>query len=294
MSAYRFCRTDDMRRLVEALNACWLPHFPGRAPVTLADFKRDIRERHVWCSSCMIAFDGSEPIGVMIGAKRPHATLIAAIAVRPDRMRQEHGRHLIESLSAKLEILGPKRMIAEIPESQPEAMAFFEACGFTREATLTDWVLESGTGLGGPAQGGGAPEADSGRFLVPVTVADLVANRLLDSRPEAAWDREAATLQARADRLSGVGLATVDRIEAFVLHRPTTEPGGGATIDAVGPTGVARGDDLRRLLESVLKTVGAPLRIRRLAGAELPTEWLTAWGFRPSGATFRMTQTARG
>ena len=282
-----------MRRLVEALNACWLPHFPGRPPVTLADFKRDIRERHVWCSSCMIAFDGSEPIGVLIGAKRPHATLVDAIAVRPDRLRQEHGRHMIESLSAKLEIRGPKRLVAEIPESQPGAIAFFEACGFAREATLTDWVLEDGARLeAAPAEG--APGDDPGRFLVPVTVADLVANRLLEAHPDAAWDREVATLQARAEGLSGFGLATVDRIEAFVLYRAAPERGSGTAIEAVGPTGVADHGGVRRLLESVSKAAGGPIRFRRLAEAELPAARLRAWGFSPAASTIRLTATARG
>lgn len=282
-----------MRRLVEALNACWLPHFPGRPPVTLADFKRDIRERHVWCSSCMIAFDGSEPIGVLIGAKRPHATLIDAIAVRPDRMRQEHGRHMIESLSSKLEILGPKRIVAEIPEAQQEALAFFEACGFAREATLTDWVLEDGARLA-TVPSGGRPGDDTGRFLVPVTVADLVSNRLLDGHPAASWDREAATLQARAEGLSGFALATVDRIEAFVLHRPAPGGGSGTSIEALGPAGVADRGGVQRLLESVWSAAGAPLRIRRLAEVEVPAEWLRTWGFGPAASTFRLTATARG
>ena len=284
-----------MRRLVEALNACWLPHFPGQPPITLADFKRDIRERQVWCSSCMIAFDGSEPIGVLIGAKRPHATLIDTIAVRPDRMRQEHGRHLVESLCAKLEILGPKRIVAEIPDSQPAALAFFEACGFTREAALLDWVLEDGARLTpgtDPDGDEGVSVPGAGRFVVPVTVADLVANRLLESHPEAAWDREAASLQGRADRLSGFGLATVDRIEAFVLCRRPAEGASGGSIDALRPASTADRGGSHRLLKAVLDALGTPLTLARLAADEIPEEWLEAWGFRRTGVTHRLVAIA--
>ena len=117
MSAYRFCRTDDIALLVDALNRCWSPYFPGEPPMTPAAFKRSIRDLQVWCSSCMVAFSGSDPIGVLIGAKRPSGTLVHRIAVHPDHLRQGHGRHLLTSLGSKLAILGPPRMIAEVPET---------------------------------------------------------------------------------------------------------------------------------------------------------------------------------
>ena len=117
MSSYRFCRTDDVSLLVDALNRCWSPYFPDEPAMTPATFKRSIRDLQVWCSSCMVAFSGSDPIGVLIGAKRPSGTLIHKIAVHPDHWRQGHGRHLLTSLSSKLAILGPPRMVAEVPET---------------------------------------------------------------------------------------------------------------------------------------------------------------------------------
>ena len=56
----------------------------------------------------MVAFSGSDPIGVLIGAKRPSGTLIHKIAVHPDHVRQGHGRHLLTSLSSKLRFCPPK------------------------------------------------------------------------------------------------------------------------------------------------------------------------------------------
>ena len=53
MSAYRFCRTDDIGLLVDALNRCRAPYVPGEPPMTAAAFKRSIRDLQVWCSSCM-------------------------------------------------------------------------------------------------------------------------------------------------------------------------------------------------------------------------------------------------
>lgn len=272
-----------MRRLVEALNACWLPHFPGRAPVTLDEFKRDIRERQVWCSSCMIAFDGAEPIGVLIGAKRPQATLVDRIAVRPDRMRQGHGRHMLESLGAKLEILGPPLLTVEIPESLAGGAAFFEACGYRPSLRLTDWVLDDAGRF--PALHG--DDATQDRFVVPQSVADLAANGLLVDRPESAWDRGMATLLGRADRLAGFGLATLERIEAFVLYSSLSPALAGATIEALVPTGRFDEPSLRRLIAAVLGAAGAPLSLSRLTDEEIPEEALRAWGFVPRAVTRR-------
>ena len=110
--------------------------------MTAATFKRSIRDLQVWCSSCMVAFSGSDPIGVLIGAKRPSGTLVHKIAVHPDHRRQGHGRHLLASLGSKLAILGPPRIIAEVPETFTAASALFDACGYVNEAVLTDFVLE--------------------------------------------------------------------------------------------------------------------------------------------------------
>src|SRR5262249_12783056 len=98
---------------------CWAPYFPDQPLMTPAAFKRSIRDLQVWCSSCMVAFSGSDPIGVLIGAKRPWGTLVHKIAVHPDHRRPGHGRHLLTSLGSKLTILGPPRIIAKSPRRSP-------------------------------------------------------------------------------------------------------------------------------------------------------------------------------
>ncbi len=210
MSAYRFCRTDDIGLLVDALNRCWAPHFPGEPPMTPAAFKRSIRDLQVWCSSCMVAFSGSDPIGVLIGAKRPSGTLIHKIAVHPDHRRQGHGRHLLTSLSSKLAILGPPRMVAEVPESFAPACELFSASGYVEEALLTDYVLE-GDGTEVPTL--------EGFFTIPVTVDDLAANGLLgEADRQVCWERSVETLTARKGDIAGLAVASDERIEAYVLY----------------------------------------------------------------------------
>ena len=187
MSSYRFCRTDDVSLLVDALNRCWSPYFPDEPAMTPATFKRSIRDLQVWCSSCMVAFSGSDPIGVLIGAKRPSGTLIHKIAVHPDHRRQGHGRHLLASLGSKLAILGPPRMIAEVPETFAAASGLFSAGGYVQEAVLTDYVWER--------QEGDAPGVE-GSFVIPVSVDDLAANGLLqEAHPPTCWERSVETLK---------------------------------------------------------------------------------------------------
>ena len=265
MSAYRFCRTDDIGLLVDALNRCWAPYFPDEPPATPASFKRSIRDLQVWCSSCMVAFAGTDPIGVLIGAKRPAGTLIQKLAVHPDHLRQGHGRHLLASLSSKLAILGPPRMIAEVPETLQSAGALFRAGGYVEEAVLTDYVLEG-------ERGHSAEILD--RFLIPVTVDDLAANALLGhDDPPVCWERSIETLTARKEDLSGLALASADRIEACVLYIENEIVLLRSFVDAGGPA-----------LTQLLARLGpGPYRFPKVHPSELSRDTLANLGFRPAG-----------
>ena len=63
MPAYRFCRTDDIPILVDALNACYHVHYADQSPMSLSDFKREIRELNIWSSSCMAAWEDRKARG---------------------------------------------------------------------------------------------------------------------------------------------------------------------------------------------------------------------------------------
>jgi GNAT superfamily N-acetyltransferase len=323
LSAYRFCRSDDIGLLVDALNRCWSPYFPDEPPMTPEAFKRSIRDLQVWCSSCMVAFSGADPIGVLIGAKRPSGTLIHRIAVHPDHVRQGHGRHLLTSLSSKLAILGPPRMVAEVAETFVPACALFNACGYAQEAVLTDYALD------GPAS-----ERDNAArvegFVIPVTVDDLVANDLLGPPSPSAsagqehqvcWERSVETLTARKDDLAGFAVASDERIEAYILYmksgvgapqaRPAgAERGNGAPAsDGDGGSGGAKppgseivslrsfvedgGSRLKQLLAQLHARGTQALRFPKVHPAEFSKESLEALGFSPAGGHLRYAAKAR-
>ncbi|MBI2185701.1 MAG: GNAT family N-acetyltransferase [Acidobacteria bacterium] len=213
MSAYRFCRTDDIGLLVDALNRCWAPYFPDEPAMTPAAFKRSIRDLQVWCSSCMVAFAGSDPIGVLIGAKRPSGTLVHRIAVHPDHRRQGHGRHLLASLGSKLAILGPPRIVAEVPETLAPACELFRASGYVQEALLTDYVSPFDSRGSAPLAQGGQTSQHAGGLVIPITVDDLAANGLLEeAHSQTCWERSVETLTARKDDIAGLAVASDERM----------------------------------------------------------------------------------
>jgi GNAT superfamily N-acetyltransferase len=300
MSAYRFCRTDDVALLVDALNRCWSPYFPEEPPVTPASFKRSIRDLQVWCSSCMVAFSGSDPIGVLIGAKRPSGTLVHKIAVHPDHRRQGHGHHLLASLGSKLAILGPPRLIAEVPEALAPACGLFRASGYAQEAVLTDYVLER--------------EENQVRevgFVIPVTVDDLAANGLLgEDDTQVCWERSVETLTARKDSIAGLAVASDERIEAYVLY---VRPEDNVEMWKCGNVEISRADfqiprsphfqilALRSFIEDggarltqLLSRLGmGTFRFPKVRPAEISQEFLETLGFRHAGRHLLYAATLR-
>jgi GNAT superfamily N-acetyltransferase len=281
VSAYRFCRTDDIGLLVDALNRCWSPYFPDETPATAASFKRWIRDLQVWCSSCMVAFAGSDPIGVVIGAKRTGTTLIHRIAVHPDHVRQGHGRHMLTSLSSKLSILGPPRIIAEIPEALTVASALFAATGYVKEASLTDYA--------GVLRHTGANRTG---FVIPVTVDDLAANGLLEHpQPAVCWERSVETLTARKGDIAGLAVASEERIEAYILY---IERGAEGTEILSLRTLVDDGGDRLLQLFGQLATRGVEtVRLPRVHPAEIPSQLLETLGLQRGQAYGLYVATAR-
>jgi hypothetical protein len=279
VSSYRFCRTDDVSLLVDALNRCWSPYFPDEPAMTPATFKRSIRDLQVWCSSCMVAFSASDPIAVLIGAKRPSGTLIQKIAVHPDHCRQGHGRHLLTSLSSKLAILGPPGMVAEVPDTLAAACGLFSASGYVEAACLTDYVLQRDEEDSDPGGSG---------FVIPVTVDDLAANGLLpEADPEVCWERSVETLTARKDDITGLAVASDERIEAYVLYVKGAEGTEILSLRSFIEDGGAR---LRQLLARL--EVGI-LRFPKVHPAEIPQELLERLGFSPAGGHLQYTAKAR-
>ena len=137
MSSYRFCRPDDIEYLVRAVHECWDVHFPDAEPMTVERFRDEMKFLDVWPSNCLVASTDGGPVAVLIGTKRTFEVAVLRLGVHPGHQRQGHGLHLLTSLSQKLAVLGPERLVAEVPRSRPGAVELFAAAGYVREATFT-------------------------------------------------------------------------------------------------------------------------------------------------------------
>jgi GNAT superfamily N-acetyltransferase len=264
MSGYRFCRTDDIPLLVEAYNTCHGDRRRSEPPLTVEGFKRDARELGLWASSSMVAFDGDEPIAVLLGAKREDSNLIYRLAVRAGHEGRGHGRHLVDSLRRKVAILGPRRLVAEVPVAATGECRFFERCGFSAERRYRDFISAAGAAAFPAAAG----------LVSAVTVEELIQSGTLDPSLPRPWERSLATLLSRSREIDGVAIASDERVEAYVLHwsRP-----GACEIVALG---AARSELLHPLMADLRRRAGAPARISKVAEDELPQALLVALGFR--------------
>ena len=213
MSAYRFCRTDDIGLLVEALNHCWSPYFPGRA----SDDGGGIQ-----------AVD-SRPSGLV---QQLHGGVLRLRPDwRPDR-REAAFTGRSSTRSPSIPIIGDRGMadtcsarsarssrFSDLRESSRKSprrsrppRELFHASAYVEETLLTDYVWQ------GEAGGCDAPMAD-GTFVIPVTVDDLDANGLLDEgQPQTCWERSVETLRVRKGDIAGLAAASDERIEACILY----------------------------------------------------------------------------
>ncbi len=265
MSGYRFCRTDDIPALVDAYNACWLPHFPLDGALTVEGFKRDVREINLWASSCMLATADDQVIGVLLGAKREDANLVRAIAMRPGHERHGHGRHLLDSLRRKVAILGPPRLLAEVPVEWQGARRFLERCGFRAEARYVDFVHTAP-----PAE---APCATA--LVSAITLEELREVGALGRLPPLPWERSPQALANRSRQIEGLAIASDVRVEAYLLYRGVGE--GGEILALGGP----RTELLHWLVAGLYERRSGPFTFPKVSEEDLPHATLRSLGFEP-------------
>ncbi len=268
MPSYRFCRPDDIPLLVAATNVCYDVHFPGAEPLTYEGFRTEMKELDVWPSSSMVALSGEDPIAVLIGTKRENEILVLRIGVDRENQRQGHALHLLTSLSQKLAVLGPPRLVAEVPLDLEGVPELFRAAGFSPEKVFTDYER----------QGTGDLEPVPDELVIPVSLDDLRASDALAADDGVAWERSRRALEARSHVLVGAAIATPMGIDAHLLYRTSDEA---KTADVLAAA--CRDADQAEVYLSLLLRwlIGrcAKTRLPRLSGGEVPEAVLASLGF---------------
>ncbi len=213
MPSFRFCRPDDIPLLVDAVNRCYDVHFPDAAPVTLESFKREIKQLNLWSSSCMLALDDNDPVGVLIAAKREASSLILRLGVHPNYGGHDYGHQLVTSLIDKMAVLGPPLLTVVIPDKRKDLAAFFEKLDFAAHRNYSDFSTT--TPLTPPT---------STQWIIPVEPEDLEGRYLKKAEKDTlsdetllAWDRRTQTLNNRKKEIKGIGIPDVDGIAAYLF-----------------------------------------------------------------------------
>ena len=278
MVSYRFLRPDDMPLIADSVNRCYNVHFPATADLDLEGIKKEARELNLWASSCMAALEGTEPVAILAGAKREGKTLVLRIGVRQDYQGQGHGSHLLQSLSAKLAIIGPPHLLAELPADNPRLSRFFERAGFRKDKILVDFSLNR------PLEP--IPETPA---IQPVPLEDLLGFPDLWQHEAEAWGRAVETLVNRKESMKTLALLSPEKIEAFLAYRPDPERQG-AEIWRFGYQDSERGPlFITLLLRDLCRRQSLPLYVPKLNERELSATTLTDLGFQPGKkyATYR-------
>lgn len=277
MPSYRFCRPDDIPYLVRAVNECYDVHFPHAPPLTLEGFRAEMKALDLWPSNCMVASSNAGPIAVLIGTKRADEVSVLRLGMLPGHQRHGHGVHMLTSLAQKLAVLGPERLVVEVPRALPGIADFFLACGYLHEVAYTDYLREAM-----PADP--VPE----ELLMPVTVSEVDEHELLEPGSMVAWERRRETLLNRKDEdLEGIAIASPERVEAFLLHR-VADDGSTEDVLAAGAREPAQREILLGLLlRSLANRTKLPIRLPKVTSDEVPSAVLEALGFAAVASTDR-------
>jgi len=281
MPSFRFCRPDDIPLLVEAVNRCYDVHFPNTPSLTLEGIKREIKQLNLWSSSCMLALDDKDPVGVLIAAKREASSLILRLGIHPNYRGNDYGHHLVTSLIDKMAVLGPPLLTVVIPDERKDLAAFFEKFKFTAHRNY--WDFSTTTPLTPPT---------SSQWIIPVEPEDLEDRYLKKAEKDTlsdetllAWDRRTQTLNNRKKEIKGIGIPDVDGIAAYLFYVED----GSDKVDGHSPLkilglGCKNQEKEPMLLGLLIKhlstTISSSIEIPKLSTLEVDFSFLESIGFR--------------
>ena len=274
MPSFRFCRPDDIPLLVEAVNRCYDVHFPNTPSLTLGGIKREIKQLNLWSSSCMLALDDKDPVGVLIAAKREASSLILRLGIHPNYRGNDYGHHLVTSLIDKMAVLGPPLLTVVIPDERKDLVAFFEKLEFTAHRNY--WDFSTTTSLTPPT---------SSQWIIPVEPEDLEGRYLKKAEKDTlsdetllAWDRRTQTLNNRKKEIKGIGIPDVDGIAAYLFY---IDQGSSVKILGLGCKDQEKETMLLGLLIKHLSTtISSSIEIPKLSTHEVDFSFLETISFR--------------
>ena len=102
---------------------------PNIPAMTVTQFREEMGLISLWPSNTMVVLENNDPIAVIVGTKRPYGCWIAKLGVRSDHQRQGIGRYIVEALTRKLSIIGPRVISVDVPVDNEGAAGVLQAFG---------------------------------------------------------------------------------------------------------------------------------------------------------------------
>jgi len=269
MVAYRFLRPDDMPLIVHGFNECYRIHDPHLPERDLESMKAEVLARNIWSSSCMVAKEDGDVVGILIGAKRENETGLMYLGVKTAYQRRGIASHMLRSLSSKLAILGPPGLTAELPEETRAGRGLLEKVGYLPDRQLVDLVLTQPL----------APIPES-PAVTTIPVEDGLKLLAAVDDQFFAWDRTNLAMRNMKDMLRCLALLSSDSIVAFLLYCRNSRKMVQIHRIFISGSGAMR-QCLQILIRTLAKTEGIPIKINRISEDECDLEMLFELGFEP-------------
>ena len=206
MPSYRFCRPDDLRLIVLAINTCYRRHYADMPELTEEQLKEHMTLFDVRPGNCMVALERQAPVGVVVSTKREYGAWIQALGCQPAVQRQGIASQLLEALMRKIAIQKTPYISVDVPADNVAARACFASNGFNecgRYVTYAGRIVP-------PAAVPGALEAVPAPRL-------LVHYGPFHTAP-ACWERRAESLAAYGARPQGVVYHEHGDVQGYVMY----------------------------------------------------------------------------
>lgn len=183
------------------------------------------RVQSIDLSASVVAYDGSNPIGIALAGRRADRGWLYEVAVAPAYRRRGIGSRMIQAVIEELERAGTHELELDVAASRRDARTLFARLGFKRTRSYLSFAA------GGEEMGLHAVKLPPGWSIVAGSTAQLITaySRAQLSEPEPCWGRSLASLLAYpGGRI--VRLIDGDRELALIFSLARAPSGGDAAL----------------------------------------------------------------
>jgi len=267
MASYRFCRPDDIPRLVRAVNDCAPVVDQNTDQWSDETFKKYINQLDLWPGYCSLAVNDQHSACVLLSCKRPGKIQLLELRTNPDSLRRGHAAHLVTSLKDKVSIVAPDSYIeAIVPTHRSDLMGLFGALDFFLEGeSLFDFECTHFNF-----------STISTEIVVQAEIDELAEN--FEFKKCLNWERELKSLISTKKEIKVLAVAGIEGYMAYLAYKMT--PDGKIAIVSMGQLDQpVKTIFYAMLVNKLIKDIGESIVIPKITETEVPYTVLKELGF---------------